>query len=86
MTTLPEPSPGALLSDDALRELFERDPLELTRPDFARMVDWARTGRARWGAEQAEARSAGRKPKSRVSALPKGAALPAVDAEEAEAL
>jgi hypothetical protein len=85
--TEPAPSPAGLLSDDALRELFEKDPLDLTRADFARMVDWARAGRARWGQEQAEARSSGRKPRSKVSALPKGQVqLPGVNAEEADPL
>ena len=70
MTTLPQPSSTPLSVADSLRELFERDPLVLTRPDFERMLTWARDSRARWASEEREARGAGRKSRSKVVALP----------------
>lgn len=70
-----------LLTDDALRTLFEADPLTLTREDTAAMVDWARAGRARWQQEEKTARAEGRKPKSSVSKLRK--AQPDEDPETA---
>lgn len=71
MTDTPEGQAALspLLADDALRTLFEADPLTLTRENIAAMVDWARAGRARWKQEEQEARAVGRRPKSSVSKL-----------------
>jgi hypothetical protein len=83
MTDTPEGQAALapLLADDALRALFEADPLTLTRENIAAMVDWARAGRARWQSEEKTARAEGRRPKSSVSKLRK--AQPEEDPETA---
>ena len=68
--------PATLSEADTLRELFERDPLLLTHEDFAAMCDWARRERAKWAQEESTARSEGRRPRSKVAALPAASASP----------
>jgi len=61
------PNPLAEAEPLSLDELFDRDPLELTKQNIDQIILAFRNQRKTWEAEETAAKVTGRKPSSRIS-------------------
>lgn len=69
-----QPSPLAEADPKSLDDLFNEDPLKLTKPDLATLVAEFRANKDKWAKEDAAAQAQGRPRKSKEykAKLPKG--------------